>query len=365
MIEAKRFDQKRSCSTVARMKITIDSNSGAFAFDCAPSERVLYAGLTRGLALPYECATGTCGTCRGRIVEGSAHIEWNEAPGFAKLKRDKGDILMCQARPTADCTLRVPAKISQHANPETLPGHRTGRIGAVRRLVSDVIDFDLALSAPMTFEAGQFVVLEFAGIEGGRAYSMVNFDRATGRLRLVVKQKPGGRFSDWLFGADVARKEVEVFGPLGRATFHPEEDRNVLCIAGGSGLAGMMSILDRAVREGYFRDRTGHLFFGVRTLADAFYLEELAGYATAAGGNLQVTLALSHEPVEGVAHPQFTGIRLSGGMVHDVAARGMAGRYENVVAFVAGPPVMVDSALRHLTHEAKLPRTFVRYDKFA
>jgi hypothetical protein len=36
-----------------------------------------------------------------------------------------------------------------------------------------------------------------------------------------------------------------------------------------------------------------------------------------------------------------------------------------LVAFVAGPPVMVDSALRLLTHEAKLPRTFVRYDKFA
>ena len=85
------------------MKITVDCNSGTFEFDCAPTERVLYAGLAQGLALPYECATGTCGTCRGRIVAGTAHVEWDEAPGFAKLRRDKGDILMCQARPTADC----------------------------------------------------------------------------------------------------------------------------------------------------------------------------------------------------------------------------------------------------------------------
>ena len=138
-----------------------------------------------------------------------------------------------------------------------------------------------------------------------------------------------------------------------------------MCIAGGSGIAGMMSILDRAVREGYFRERSGHVFFGVRTLADAFYLEELAGYVAAAGGRLKVTLALSHEPVAGEVHPQFPAIRLAGGMVGEAAARAMAGRYANTVAFIAGPPVMVDSVLRHLLHEARLPRAFVRYDKFA
>ena len=95
-----------------------------------------------------------------------------------------------------------------------------------------------------------------------------------------------------------------MFGPLGAATFRPEEDRDVLIIAGGSGIAGMMSILDRAVREGYFRAHRGHVFFGVRALADAFYLEELAGYVAAAGGRLKVTLALSHEPVAGEVHPQ-------------------------------------------------------------
>jgi toluene monooxygenase electron transfer component len=347
------------------MKITIQSNAGEFRFECAPQERMLYAGLVEGLALPYECATGTCGTCRGRVVEGAAHVEWDEAPGFAKLRRDKGDILMCQARPTADCTLRVPANLARHADPETVPAHRTGRIGNVRRLVHDVIDFDLELSAPMTFDAGQFVVLEAAGVTGGRAYSMVNFDRATGRLKLVVKQKPGGKFSDWLFGADPAGREVGVFGPLGRATFHPHEDRNVLCIAGGSGLAGMMAILEHAVRAACFRERKAHVYFGVRTMADAFYLAELADFAAAAGPGLEVTLALSHEPVTGEVHPKFPAIRLAEGMVDAVAARGMAGRYDNVVAFTAGPPVMVDAVLRLLTREAKLPRAFVRYDKFA
>jgi toluene monooxygenase electron transfer component len=347
------------------MKITIESNSGAFDFDCEPDERILYAGLVQGLALPYECATGTCGTCRGRIVSGAVHVEWDAAPGYAKLRREKGDILMCQSRPEADCTLRVPARLGRHANPDTMPAHRTGRIEKVRRLVRDVTDFDVVLSEPMTFEAGQFVVLEKAGIAGGRAYSMVNYERGTSRLRIVVKELPGGRFSEWLFGADPAGTDLKVFGPLGAATFRPEEDRDVLCIAGGSGIAGMMAIVDRGVREGYFGEHSGRVFFGVRTLADAFYMQELAGFVAAAGGKLEVTLALSHEAVGAETHPQLPAIRLAGGMVGEVAKAAMAGQYANIVAFTAGPPIMVDAVLKHLLHEAKVPRAFVRYDKFA
>jgi toluene monooxygenase electron transfer component len=347
------------------MKVTIESNSGSFDFACEASERVLYAGLGHGLALPYECATGTCGTCRGRIIQGSARVEWSEAPGFARLKREKGDVLMCQAQPTADVVLRVPAMIAPHAKPETIPMHRTGRIENVRRLVPDVIDFDVVLSEPMTFDAGQFVVLEVAGIDGGRAYSMVNFDREARRLRLVVKQKLGGKFCEWLFSTDVTGKELAMFGPLGRATFRPKEARDILCIAGGSGIAGMMAIIAHAAGEKYFRNRKGHVYFGVRTLADAFYLAELAQLVEAAEGNLQVTLALSHAAVDTAVNPQFPALNLAAGMVNDVAACAMAGRYDNVVAFVAGPPVMVDGALRLLTHEARLPRSFIRYDKFA
>ena len=89
------------------MKITVETNSGVFDFDCGAADKLLYAGLARGLTLPYECATGTCGTCRARIMQGAADVDWGEAPGFARLKRDKGDVLMCQTRPTCDCVLRV------------------------------------------------------------------------------------------------------------------------------------------------------------------------------------------------------------------------------------------------------------------
>ena len=75
---------------------------------------------------------------------------------------------------------------------------------------------------------------------------MVNYDRHAKGLRFVVKKKPGGALSDWLFTRSSVGTEVDVYGPLGSATFVPALARNILCIAGGSGIAGMMSHRPRA-----------------------------------------------------------------------------------------------------------------------
>jgi toluene monooxygenase electron transfer component len=190
----------------------------------------------------------------------------------------------------------------------------------------------------------------------------VNFDSELSRLELVVKRKPDGRFGDWLFDASADQAEVELFGPLGRATFRPDEDRNFVCIAGGSGIAGMMSILECATRADYFRDHRAAVFFGVRTLADGFYLETLSRYVASSHSNLDVTIALSDEAAAAPLHAQYSNLKLTQGMVHEVAAKGMADR--NVIAYVAGPPVMVDAALRSLI-AGGVPIKDIRYDKFS
>jgi toluene monooxygenase electron transfer component len=344
------------------MKITVQSKTGETAFDCGVDETILHAGLRQGLSLPYECATGTCGTCRARVMSGEVDVRWKEAPGGARLKPEKGDILMCQTRALSDCVLRVPSDIV--VADEFRPAPRQGIIRSIRRLTRDVAEFEVHLSAPMTFEAGQFVVLEAAQLTGGRAYSMVNFTSKADRIGLVLKRKPGGRFTDWLFEECDEGAEVAVFGPLGRAVFRPHEDKNIICIAGGSGIAGIMSILECAVQADYFRNREGFVFFGVRTLQDAFYLEPLARYVAASHGNLEVTIALSDESAATPAHADFPTLRLASGFVHEVAGKAMAERYADAVAFVAGPPVMVDAAIRALITGGMAVRD-IRYDKFS
>ena len=50
------------------MRIQVNARNRGFDFDAQPGERVLYAGLRAGIDLPYECATGTCGTCKAKLV---------------------------------------------------------------------------------------------------------------------------------------------------------------------------------------------------------------------------------------------------------------------------------------------------------
>ena len=343
------------------MKISVQSKSGALAFDCDARELILHAGLRQGLNLPYECATGTCGTCRARLMSGDVDVRWKEAPGGARLKPGKGDILMCQTRARSDCVLRVPSELVVSA--KSRPRSRRGVIRGIRRLTQDVAHFEVDLSAPMTFEAGQFVVIESADLSGGRAYSMVNFETDVNRIALVLKRKPGGRFGDWLFDERHEDRDVKVFGPLGRAVFRPEEDKNIVAIAGGSGIAGMMSILERAVQADYFRAHKGAVFFGVRTLADAFYLDRLSSYVAASHGNLDVTIALSDETAATRSHAEFAALKLASGMVHEVAGGARTGWSDNAIVYVAGPPIMVDAAILMLIKGGVAARD-IRYDKF-
>src|SRR5204863_10074375 len=134
-------------------------------------------------------------------------------------------------------------------------------------------------------------------IAGARAYSMVNFDRRAERLSFVVKKKPGGAVSEWLFGDRVEGARLGVFAPMGHATFQPDAGKHVLCIAGGSGIAGMMSILSLACEADHFAAWDGHVFFGVRSARDAFFFDELEGFRARGQGRLAVTIALSDEDV--------------------------------------------------------------------
>ena len=88
------------------MKIVVSARNGTRDFECEAGEKILHAGLRSGVELPYECGTGTCGTCKARLVSGRHESEWPEAPGHRYLK-SAAEILMCQSVAHEDCGLEV------------------------------------------------------------------------------------------------------------------------------------------------------------------------------------------------------------------------------------------------------------------
>ena len=225
--------------------------------------------------------------------------------------------------------------------------------------------FEVDLDEPIDFEAGQFALLTVPGIAGARAYSMVNFDRTAKRLSFVVKRKPGRRGERVDLRRPVEGTHLDVFAPVGHATFQPGLPRHLLCIAGGSGIAGMMSILSLACQADHFMDWDGHIFFGIRTERDHFFLDELEAFRARHPSRLAITIALSDEDVPDSLSAAYPGFAFARGFVHAVAGERMQGRFADVRAYVAGPPPMVDASLRWLLREARLAPADVRYDKFS
>ena len=345
------------------MKIQLNARNRAHHFDAAPTEKILYAGLSQAIGLPYECGSGTCGTCKARLLSGEIDDGWAQAPGRKFLKHPD-EFLMCQCAARGDVSVEVASFVEDFNPGVCVPAAVTGRIRDSRMLTHDVMDLHIDVEAPMDFDAGQFVLIRVPGIDGYRGWSMVNFERGARSLQFVVKKKPGGALSDWLFSQARDGAVVDVFGPLGSATFYPSIAKNILCIAGGSGIAGMMSILARAAAENYFAEHSGDVFFGIRSMTDAFYLDEFDRLREQCGVKLRVTVALSDgeaSALEQAAHP---ALDFDTGFVHLVAERHMQGRYQGVRAYIAGPPPAVDASVRMLLM-SRVSTDNIRYDKFS
>lgn len=324
-------------------------------------ERLLYAGLRNGVDLPYECATGTCGSCKATLLSGDVEDLWTEATGRKYLAGSR-EFLLCQCTALADCSIEIRSRKLTPV-PRVTPAFGRGAIDNVRLLAPDVLAFTVDLGRPVDFEAGQFICLQFAHANGYRSYSIVNYESSCSRLDLVVKRKADGRVTPWLFENKIEGLKVDWFGPLGRAIFRPGEPQDLLCIAGGTGIAGILSILRCATEATHFVHSRGNVFFGVRTQRDAFYLDELDALAAAAGGALKVAVALSEEEPKCDIGAKYPHLQFGKGLVHEVAKRSMNGEYRGVLAYLAGPQPAVDASTRMLL-AARVPVENMRFDKF-
>lgn len=345
--------------------IEVRSKTSAGTFEAGPQETLLYAALRAGVAVPYECATGTCGTCKARRIAGVIINDWVEAPGAAYLKPERDEVLLCQTRALSACSFEIPGSANLAVSRRPQPGFGHAAIDRIENLTSDVLALYLRTDAPLEFTAGQFIVLRAPQIAGFRAYSMVNHAGRTNEVEFVIRRKPGGEFTEWLFSRAAPGDRIEWFGPLGKATFEAQEQRTIVCIAGGSGIASIMSILAVGCAARHFSHFDGAVYFGVRSQADMFYLDRLSGFAAAFPGNLKITIVLSHDTPTDALRQRYPHLGFASGFPHEIAAHELAGNFAGRVAYLAGPPILVDVSIRMLVTQARLPARDIRYDKFS
>jgi toluene monooxygenase electron transfer component len=135
-----------------------------------------------------------------------------------------------------------------------------------------------------------------------------------------------------------------------------ESKRDVLCIAGGSGLSPILSIVrSLAVQAG--AARTVDVFYGGRTAADLCLAEALAEAGAAAHIRL-------HSVVSDPGHELSEGWEGATGFVHEEVARRLGDAAREREVYFAGPPPMATATQRMLVLELGVPVEQIHFDRF-
>ena len=305
----------------------------------APAEEgqtVLDALLAHGVGFSYSCQTGNCGTCRCELVSGDImELEYSEHALSAE-ERSRGIVLACRSQVWGNVVVR-------RLDAEAFVVHPSRvlrcRVADVTPLTHDVVRLrmDIVAGGPFTFSAGQFASLEFPVAPGtARDYSMANCPDEK-RLEFHIRIMPAAnsvsrRMALYLKSGDM----VKVSGPLGTSYLRAQYSGSMLCIAGGSGLAPIISIVETALEGGF--GQAVHLYFGVRSERDVYFEAELAELQSRFP-SFRAHIVLSES--DGNAAATLLPRR------HGLVSKAVAADFPSLAGFktyFAGPPPMVDAA---------------------
>jgi NAD(P)H-flavin reductase/hemoglobin-like flavoprotein len=202
---------------------------------------------------------------------------------------------------------------------------------------------------PLRYAPGQYVAVQVPRWPRlWRNFSIANAPRENGLIDLHVRAVPGGLVSGALVHNTRPGDTVLLGQAQGKMTVPAELDRDLLCIAGGTGLAPLKAIIEGVLRGGGpFWRRKITLWFGARTEQDLYDLPDLRVLESICPG-LKVIPVVSHQK-------DFIGMK---GMLSDVTAH--CANCEGREIFISGPDRMVRETARRLARRVGADR--IRHD---
>ncbi|MFD7033664.1 2Fe-2S iron-sulfur cluster-binding protein [Streptomyces sp. NPDC059917] len=216
---------------------------------CAPGRSVLDAAADAGHLLPALCRKGTCGACCATVTSGAYDTdEWSpQALGADRIRA--GGTLLCRTRPRGPLTVSLPYERSRVLTGKI--AERTAEVLSLEHLAEDLIRLSVRLhedeehGSGAEFEPGQFAQLRLPGTQEPRAYSYANAPNWDGELEFWIRTRPDGAFSGPLRARVRPGDTLDVLGPQGAFGLVETGLRPRWFVAGGTGVAPMLSMARR------------------------------------------------------------------------------------------------------------------------
>ncbi|WP_108259308.1 benzoate 1,2-dioxygenase electron transfer component BenC [Mangrovicoccus ximenensis] len=326
-------------------RIALNFEDGVTRFvEANEGETVLDAAFRQKVNLPMDCSDGVCGTCKCRAESGSFEMGDDYIDeALTEDEAEDGLVLTCQMVAESDCVLSVP--VSSTAC-KIAPQGFEATVAVIEPHADAAVVLELDAEAAPDFLPGQYVNIDVPGSGLARSYSFSSAP-GEGRMQFLIKKIPDGVMGTWLSRAK-AGDVLNVTGPMG--SFYLRGDaRPLLFLAGGTGLAPFLSMLEVLARQG--SQQRIHLVYGVTRDLDLVLVEQLEAYGARLPGFTFATV---------VAEDSSTHARKGWVTQHMPQEMLTAGEFD---AYLCGPPPMVDAVRGWFAETAVAPASF-HYEKF-
>jgi CDP-4-dehydro-6-deoxyglucose reductase, E3 len=335
------------------MSFTITVEPSNRSFQVNADETILSAGIRQGVAMPYGCKDGACGSCKCLKLSGTVKHGTHQSKALSDIDEANGYVLTCCAVPQSDVVLESKQVTAADAFPiKKMPS----RVTTMERLSGDVMRITLQLPAaePFQYHAGQYI--EFLLRDGARrAYSMGNAAHTTqGKsIELHIRHMPGGKFTDTVFSTMKEKDIVRIEGPYGSFYLREDSDKPMILLASGTGFAPIKALIEQMEKIGSIRPAT--LYWGGRRPSD-MYLDAWVKEKCAAMPNLK------YVPVISGALPEDTWTGRTG-FVHAAAIADVPDM-SGYQVYACGAPIVIESAQRQYVEKCGLPQNEFYADSF-
>ncbi|MFK8050383.1 MAG: FAD-binding oxidoreductase [Halioglobus sp.] len=293
---------------------------------------VLHAALASNVPILHQCQSGSCGSCIGKVVNGDLQMRKDTASSLLKDEQEQGLRLMCSSLAYSDSTV-------EFEYPSTLfaPRQVSAFVNSIEWIATDAVRLKLELAEGdwVDFSPGQFVRMEIPGSGQWRSYSMATSPEQIPKLDFLIRTLPDGVMSNYLRDKAAIDDVIKLEGSFGSFFLREQRAASNIMIAGGTGLAPMLSMLD-VIRQRSGRKPRTLLSFGCMNEDALFALEDL-DLRQYWMKELEVRISLD----QGCPTGQYR----SGNPVEAITREDVG---SDTIAYLCGPPGMVKAAFGHL-----------------
>ena len=330
----------------------LDINAGEKPLELDGGQTLLSSLYANEIFIPSACGgQGSCGLCKLKVTAGGPPVLPTEEPHLTADEIKDNVRLCCQLKVHEDMELGIPEELFNIREYE-------GTVESLSDLNHDIKLLRIALpeGEEVNIIPGQYMQIETPKYKKTpepvyRAYSIATDPLDKTHVDLCIRLVPGGICTTYVFEHMKQDDTIKLNGPYGDF-FLSETEKDMVFIAGGSGMAPFLSMLAHIKNEGITRNVT--YFFGARGRRDLICLDQMKAFEEAIP-NFKFVPCLS----EPFPKDNWEG---KTGLVTDVMKRHCPNLTE-MEAYLCGSPGMIDASIAALTANG-MPEEAIAYDKF-